>query len=151
MENLDIDWIRTKLPHRYPFLMVDKVTRLEEKEAWGYKNVTHNEPYHVGHFPEYPIMPGVLIVEAMAQLSGLIILGQRTEPEERNMFFMGMDNVRFRRQVRPGERLDLHARLIYHREAEKTEQAKMETEAHVDGELVAKATILVGLFPKPEA
>jgi beta-hydroxyacyl-ACP dehydratase FabZ len=151
MENLGIDWIRSKLPHRYPFLMVDKVTRLEEKEAWGYKNVTHNEPYLLGHFPGYPILPGVLIVEAMAQLSGLIILGPRTEPEKRHMLFMGVNNVRFRRQVRPGERLDLHSRLIHHRDAEKTEQAKMETEAHVDGELVAKATVMVGLFPGPEA
>jgi beta-hydroxyacyl-ACP dehydratase FabZ len=147
---LDIDAIRAKLHHRYPFLMVDRVTRLDEKEIWGYKNVTHNEPYFAGHFPGFPVMPGVLIIEAMAQLSGLIILAPRTEPEERHMVFMGMDKVRFRRVVRPGDRLDMHARLIYHREAEHTEQAKMEAEAHVDGELAATATFVVGLFPKEE-
>lgn len=150
MTALDIDAIRAKLPHRYPFLMVDRVTRLEEKEIWGYKNVTHNEPYFTGHFPEYQVMPGVLIIEAMAQLSGLVILGPRTEPEERHMLFMGMDKVRFRRAVRPGDRLDMHARLIYHRDAEQTEQAKMEAEAHVDGELAAAAIFIVGLFPNPE-
>ncbi|MCK4231967.1 3-hydroxyacyl-ACP dehydratase FabZ [candidate division WOR-3 bacterium] len=151
MTALDIDAIRAKLHHRYPFLMVDRVTRLEGKEIWGYKNVTHNEPYFAGHFPDFPVMPGVLIIEAMAQLSGLIILGPRTEPEERNMVFMGVDKVRFRRAVRPGDKLEMHARLIYHREAERTEQAKIEAQAHVDGELVATATFLIGLFSNTDA
>jgi len=149
MTALDIDAIRTKLPHRYPFLMVDRITRIDEKEIWGYKNVTHNEPFFAGHFPRFPVMPGVLIIEAMAQLSGLIILAKR-ESEERNMLFMGVDKVRFRRPVRPGDRLDMHARLIYHRDAEQTEQAKIEAEAHVDGELAASGTFVVGLFPKEE-
>jgi len=150
MADFNIDWVRSKLHHRYPFLMVDRVTELSETEVRGYKNVTHNEPYFVGHFPDYAVMPGVLVIEAMAQLSGLIILGPRPEPEKRNMFFMGMDNVRFRRAVRPGDRLDMYARLVYHRKAEKTEQAKMEAQSHVDGQLVATATFLVGLFPNPE-
>lgn len=151
MENLSIDWIRSKLHHRYPFLMVDRVTKLDddEREIWGYKNVTHNEPYFPGHFPEFPVMPGVMIIEALAQLSGLIILGPRSEPEERNMFFLGIDKVRFKGAVRPGDRLDIHAKLTYHRNAEKTEQARMEAEATVNGQLVAKATFLVGLFPTP--
>jgi beta-hydroxyacyl-ACP dehydratase FabZ len=121
MTTLDIDAIRAKLHHRYPFLMVDRVTRLDGKEIWGYKNVTHNEPFFAGHFPDFPVMPGVLIIEAMAQLSGLIILGPRTEPEERNMVFMGVDKVRFRRAV------------------------------SVDGELVATATFLIGLFSNTDA
>lgn len=129
--------------------MVDYVTKLTEKEIWGYKNVSYNEPYFMGHFPGYPIMPGVLVVEAMAQLSGLIILGPRIETEERNMIFLGIDNVRFKGAVRPGDRLDMYVKLVYHRNAEKTEQAKMEAEAKVDGNLVAKATFLVGLFPNP--
>lgn len=131
-------------------MMIDRVTKLTEKEAWGYKNVTYNEPYFVGHFPGYPVMPGVLIIEAMVHLSGLIILGPRQETETRNMFFMGVDKVRFRGAVRPGDRLDLYSVLTYHRNAEKTEQAKMEAKAHVDGKLVATANFLVGLFPDPK-
>jgi len=150
MENLNIDWIRSKLHHRYPFLLLDRVTRLDEKEAWGYKNVTCNEPHLAGHFPDFPVMPGVLIVEAMTQLAGIIILAPRTEQEKRNMFFLGLDNVRFKGAVRPGDRLDMHAKVIFHRNAEQTEQAKMEVDAHVDGKLVARASLLVGLFPNPE-
>jgi len=129
--------------------MVDKVTKLTEKEVWGYKNVTYNEPFFAGHFPQYPVMPGVLIIEAMAQLSGFIILGPRDEPETRNMFFMGVDKVRFKEAVRPGDRLDMHVVMTYHRDAGQTEQAKMEAVSHVNGNLVATANLTVGLFPDP--
>jgi beta-hydroxyacyl-ACP dehydratase FabZ len=148
VSTMDIDQIREKLHHRYPFLMVDRVTKLEDKEIWGYKNVTHNEPYFPGHFPEFPVMPGVLIIEAMAQLGGLIILAKKNGPEERNMLFMGTDKIRFRRAVRPGDKLDMHAKITMHRKAEKTEQARIEAEARVDGELAASGEFLVGLFPK---
>lgn len=148
MREMDIDEIRAKLHHRYPFLMVDRVTRLEQDEVWGYKNVTHNEPYFPGHFPEYPVMPGVMIIEAMAQLGGIIILSRKDGQEERNMFFMGVDKIRFRRAVRPGDRLEMHAKLSMYRKAERTEQARIDAEAHVDGELAASGTLLVGLFPK---
>ncbi len=130
--------------------MIDRVTRLEEKEVWGYKNVTVNEPFFQGHFPQYPVMPGVLIIEAMAQLSGIIIVGNREEVEKRNMFFMGVDKVRFRRGVRPGDKLEMHAKMTFHRNSTSTEQAKMEVEAMVEGEVVATATLLVGLFPNNE-
>jgi 3-hydroxyacyl-[acyl-carrier-protein] dehydratase len=130
--------------------MIDRVEELKEKEVRGYKNVTCNEPFFTGHFPEYPVMPGVLIIEALAQLSGLIILGPRDEPEERNMFFMGVDKVRFRGAVRPGDRLDMHVVMTFHRDAGQTEQAKMEGKAYVDGNLVAAASFLVGLFPNPD-
>lgn len=146
-KSMDIDDIRAKLHHRYPFLMVDRVTCLEDGEIWGYKNVTHNEPYFPGHFPEFPVMPGVMIIEALAQLGGLIICAPRDEPEDRNMFFMGVDKVRFRRAVRPGDKLEMHAKLVMHRNAERTEQAKIQAEAHVDGELAASGTFLLGLFP----
>lgn len=148
MSTMNIDEIREKLHHRYPFLMVDRVTRLEDGEIWGYKNVTHNEPYFPGHFPEFPVMPGVLIIEAMAQLGGLIILAKKDKTEERNMLFMGIDKIRFRKAVRPGDKLEMHARIAMHRNAEKTEQARIEAQAHVDGELAASGTFLVGLFPK---
>lgn len=148
MKTMSIDEIREKLHHRYPFLMIDRVTKIEDDEVWGYKNVTHNEPYFPGHFPEYPVMPGVLIIEAMAQLGGIIILARKDEAEERNMFFMGVDKVRFRRAVRPGDKLEMHAKLTLYRKAERTEQARIEAEALVDGELAASGTFLVGLFPK---
>lgn len=148
MTTMNIDEIREKLHHRYPFLLIDRVTKLEDGEAWGYKNVTHNEPFFPGHFPEFPVMPGVLIVEAMAQLGGLIILAKKDGPEDRNMLFMGIDKIRFRRAVRPGDRLDMHAKIVMHRKAEKTEQARLEVQAYVEGELAASGEFLVGLFPK---
>jgi len=109
---LNIDEIKKIIPHRYPFLLVDKVTELEPgKRAVGFKNVTVNEPFFPGHFPEYPVMPGVLIVEALAQVGAVAVLSM-PEYAGRLAFFAGIDGVRFKRQVRPGDTLRLEVELV---------------------------------------
>lgn len=139
---MDIQEIRQFLPHRYPMLLVDRVNEVEPgKIITGYKNVSINEDFFNGHFPEKPIMPGMLILEAMAQIAG--ILGFHTtgkRPADGYIYlFVGADNVRFKRQVVPGDRLDLEAvagqsrRNIY----------KFSCRATVNGELAASADILV--------
>jgi 3-hydroxyacyl-[acyl-carrier-protein] dehydratase len=108
---LDIDAIKRIIPHRYPFLLVDAVEDLEGGgKVVGYKNVSANEPYFEGHFPEYPVMPGVLIVEAMAQV-GAVALLSKPGNEAKLAFFAGIDNVRFKREVRPGDRLRLEVEI----------------------------------------
>ncbi len=136
-----IEEIREYLPHRYPFLLVDRVTELVEGERIvAYKNITINEPFFDGHFPTYPVMPGVLITEAMAQAAG--ILGFKTmgkKPAEGSMYlFVGSDDVRFKRQVVPGDQLKLEARIL----GEKRGIWKFECKATVDGQLAASGTIL---------
>ena len=110
---MDIKAIEKKLPHRYPFLMVDKVSELIQGEfAIGYKNVTYNEPFFLGHFPGLPIMPGVLQVEACAQLACMVILSMPEYSEGYTGLFTGMDDMKFRKMVVPGDRLDLEAKLV---------------------------------------
>ena len=138
---MHIEEIRQYLPHRYPFLLVDRVEELVEGETIvAYKNVTINEPFFNGHFPTYAVMPGVLIIEAMAQAAG--ILGFKTmgkKPAEGSMYlFVGSDNVRFKRQVIPGDRLRLEAKIL----SEKRGIWKFECKAMVDGQLAASGTIL---------
>lgn len=101
----DINKIKELLPHRYPFLMVDKVIEIGEKHIVGVKNITSNEPYFVGHFPNEPVMPGVLQVEAMAQIGGILVLSQIEEPEKYSTYFLKIDNVKFRNKVVPGDTL----------------------------------------------
>lgn len=139
---MDILEIRQLLPHRYPFLLVDRVTQIEPgKLIVGYKNVTSNEELFNGHFPEKPIMPGVLILEAMAQMAG--ILGFTTtgkRPADGYIYlFCGADNVRFKRQVVPGDQLVIEAVAG----ASKRNLYKFSCRASVDGELAASADILV--------
>ena len=93
------------LPHRYPFLLVDRILEIEEKRIVGLKNVTINEPFFQGHFPGHPIMPGVLIVEAMAQVGGCCCMGPIEVPESKVVYFMSLDNVKFRKPVRPGDQI----------------------------------------------
>jgi 3-hydroxyacyl-[acyl-carrier-protein] dehydratase len=138
---MDITEIKKWLPHRYPFLLVDRVLELEEgKYIRAYKNITTNESVFNGHFPQAPIFPGVMIIEAMAQASG--ILGFKTigkTPQDGSVYlFAGADKVRFRRQVVPGDRLELEATVI----SEKRGIWKFECQSTVDGELAASATIL---------
>lgn len=109
---LNIDQIKEIIPHRYPFLLVDRILEMEVgKRAVGIKNVTANEPFFQGHFPEYPVMPGVLIVEALAQVGAVAILAAE-ENRGRLAFFAGLDNVRFRQQVRPGDTLHMEVEIL---------------------------------------
>lgn len=138
---MDVNDIREYLPHRYPFLLVDRVVELIEGESIiAYKNITANEDVFNGHFPQAPIFPGVMIIEALAQASG--ILGFKTmnkKPQDGSIYlFAGADDVRFRRQVIPGDRLQLESRVL----SEKRGIWKFECKASVDGALAASATIL---------
>ena len=109
---MDINKIRELLPHRYPFLMVDKVIEKDENHIVGVKNVSVNEPFFHGHFPQEPVMPGVLQVEAMAQVGGLLVLSNVDEPEKYSTYFMKIDNVKFRQKVVPGDTLVFHLSLM---------------------------------------
>ena len=101
-----IEDIMQVLPHRYPFLLVDRILEIEErKRIVGIKNVTINEPFFQGHFPGHPIMPGVLIIEAMAQVGGMLLMGSVPDPANKVVYFMSLDNVKFRRPVKPGDQL----------------------------------------------
>lgn len=133
--------IRILLPHRYPFLLVDRVTEIEEGvRAKGYKMVSTNEPHFLGHFPDYSIMPGVLIIEAMAQLGGVALLS-KPEFYGKRPLLSGVDGARFRAQVRPGDKLDMEIEIQRMRGSLGRGQAK----AHVDGNLVADATIMFAI------
>jgi UDP-3-O-[3-hydroxymyristoyl] N-acetylglucosamine deacetylase/3-hydroxyacyl-[acyl-carrier-protein] dehydratase len=105
---MDINRIRELLPHRYPMQLVDKVIEMSDSYIVGVKNVTSNEPFFQGHFPEEPVMPGVLQIEAMAQVGGLLVLSSVDEPERYSTYFMKIDNVKFRQKVVPGDTLIFH-------------------------------------------
>ncbi|MGM9951053.1 MAG: 3-hydroxyacyl-ACP dehydratase FabZ [Lysinibacillus sp.] len=138
--------IQAILPHRYPFLFVDRITELEEgKRAVGIKNVTINEDFFNGHFPGYPVMPGVLIVEALAQVGGVALLHAEAN-KGRLAFLTGIDNCRFKRQVVPGDQLRLEVEFIKLR----GQMGKGKGIATVDGELVCEAEILFALGPVQE-
>lgn len=137
-----IDEIREYLPHRYPFLLVDRVEEIIlDDRIVAYKNVSINEPFFDGHFPDYPVMPGVLIIEAMAQAAG--ILGFKSinkKPADGSMYlFAGADKMRFKRQVVPGDQLKLEARID---DKPKRGIWRFQCQASVDGELAATAAIL---------
>ena len=138
---IDIDEIRKLLPHRYPFLLVDRIVELElSKRIVGIKNVTFNEPFFTGHFPEKPIMPGVLILEAMAQTGG--VLAFKSFPGmEGSVFFTGIDDARFRKPVIPGDQLKLVVEVVKHRR----EIWVFDGKAFVDGDVVAEARIMAML------
>jgi UDP-3-O-[3-hydroxymyristoyl] N-acetylglucosamine deacetylase/3-hydroxyacyl-[acyl-carrier-protein] dehydratase len=131
-----IEDIMRVLPHRYPFLLVDRILEIEEgKRVVGIKNVTINEPFFQGHFPGHPIMPGVLIVEAMAQVGGMLLLGGLEDPDTKVVYFMSLDNVRFRKPVKPGDQIVFEVEIIQIR----GKIAKTRGVARVDGEVVAEA------------
>ena len=137
---MNVTEIRRFLAHRYPFLLVDRVTQFESgKSLTAIKNVTINEPFFNGHFPDQPIMPGVLIIEALAQATGL--LGFRTmgeEPQEDMLYILvGVDKVKFKKQVVPGDQLELYAEVLRH----KGKMWIFKTEARVDGEIATTAEI----------
>ncbi|MES9776122.1 3-hydroxyacyl-ACP dehydratase FabZ [Bacillus velezensis] len=138
---LDTQQIKEIIPHRYPFLLVDRITEVEEgKRAAGYKNVTANEDFFNGHFPEYPVMPGVLIVEALAQVGAVAML-IKEENRGRLAFFAGIDNCRFKKQVKPGDKLELEVDITRTRGT----IGRGKGVAKVDGELVCEAELTFAL------
>jgi UDP-3-O-[3-hydroxymyristoyl] N-acetylglucosamine deacetylase / 3-hydroxyacyl-[acyl-carrier-protein] dehydratase len=133
---LEIEDIMKVLPHRYPFLLVDRIVEIEAgKRVVGVKNVTINEPFFQGHFPGHPIMPGVLIIEAMAQVGGMLLLGAVPDPESKVVYFTSLNNVKWRRPVKPGDQLRFELDLLQVRGS----MCKMAGVAKVDGEIVAEA------------
>ncbi|RYG71619.1 3-hydroxyacyl-ACP dehydratase FabZ [Lentibacillus lipolyticus] len=134
---MDIQQIKETIPHRYPFLLVDKVTEMEEgKRVAAVKNVTANEPFFQGHFPDYPVMPGVLIVEALAQTGAIGVLGIE-ENQGKIGFLAGLDKCRFKRQVKPGDQLQLEVEIV----RIKGPVGKGKGVAKVDGEVACEAEI----------
>ncbi|MGF7057738.1 3-hydroxyacyl-ACP dehydratase FabZ [Brassicibacter mesophilus] len=141
LTNIEIQKI---IPHRYPFLLVDKIIELEEgKKAIGIKNVTINEPFFQGHFPGNPLMPGVLIVEAMAQVGAVAVMTLE-ENKDKLAVFTGIDSIRFKKQVRPGDILRMEVELIAMRRG----IGKADAVAYVDGEVACKGTLMFGIIGK---
>jgi 3-hydroxyacyl-[acyl-carrier-protein] dehydratase len=142
---LDINQIEAILPHRYPFLLVDRIVDYEPgKRVVGLKNVTLNEPFFAGHFPGAPVMPGVLIVEAMAQTAGVMMLASLPDRQTKLVFFTGIDGAKFRRPVVPGDQLRLELTVLKLR----PRYIKLRGEAYVDGQLVAEAYISSALVDR---
>lgn len=143
-ENWDSRWIMSVLPHRYPFLLVDRVLELVPKQRIvAIKNVTINEEYFLGHFPGQPVMPGVLIVEAMAQAGGILMLHDIPPAERRLVYFTGIERARFRRPVVPGDQVRLEVEVLRLREA----HVKISGRALVEGKLAAEAVITSAMVP----
>jgi len=142
---MDITRILEVIPHRYPFLLVDRILEVEdERRVVGLKNVTINEPFFQGHFPGHPIMPGVLIVEAMAQCGGFLLLGNVEDPGSKVVYFMSLDRVKFRRPVVPGDQLRFEVTMLQLR----GRNCRMKGVAWVDGNLVAEAEMAARLVDK---
>jgi UDP-3-O-[3-hydroxymyristoyl] N-acetylglucosamine deacetylase/3-hydroxyacyl-[acyl-carrier-protein] dehydratase len=142
---MDIRAILKIMPHRYPFLMIDRIIDVDPgKTVTAIKNVTINEPFFNGHFPDHPIMPGVLVVEAMAQAGGVLLMNTVEDPQEKVVYFMGIDGVRFRRPVTPGDQIRFDVELLLNRRG----ICKMKARATVDGELVTEAELMATVMDK---
>jgi beta-hydroxyacyl-ACP dehydratase FabZ len=141
MAILDIQAIREILPHRYPMLLVDRIVETEPERIVGIKNVTVNEPFFAGHFPDFPVMPGVLIVEAMAQVAGVLVLKDIEDRKNRIVMLISIEEAKFRRPVVPGDQLRIEMKVI----KKKATVAKMAGQATVDGTVVAEATVMCKL------
>ena len=145
--SLDVTEIMAILPHRYPFLLIDRVVGMERRQRIvAIKNVTVNEPYFQGHFPDYPIMPGVLMVEAIAQAGGALLLTEIPDREQKLMVFTGIDAAKFRRPVVPGDQLRIEVTVLHWR----SRAVKMQGAITVEGKLVCEATVTCQLVPRPE-
>ncbi len=141
----DIQEILGLLPHRYPFLLIDRVVEFERgKRLVAIKNVTFNEPFFQGHFPGYPIMPGVLVIEAMAQAGAIIMLNEIPDREKKLAVFTGIERAKFRRPVTPGDQLRIEVDVL----AFRSRLGRMEAKALVDGKLACEATLTCQIVPK---
>jgi beta-hydroxyacyl-ACP dehydratase FabZ len=146
MPILDINEIRAILPHRFPFLLVDRIVEMDAEHIVGIKNVTHNEPFFTGHFPDFPVMPGVLIVEAMAQTAGVLVLKTVPDRDRKLVLLVAIENARFRRPVVPGDTLRMEMKVL----KRKASVAKMAGVATVDGLVVAEVEVMCKLADKEE-
>ena len=145
---IDIQQIMRLLPHRYPFLLIDRVVEVEPRQRIvAIKNVTVNEPHFQGHFPDYPLMPGVLIVEAIAQAGGVLLLDEIPDREDKLMVFTGIDAVKFRRPVTPGDQLRIEVKVLQWR----SRAVKMQGTVTVVGMIACEATVMCQLVPRPGA
>jgi 3-hydroxyacyl-[acyl-carrier-protein] dehydratase len=145
--SLDVEAVMARLPHRYPFLMVDRVLEVVPgKSLVAVKNVTSNEAYFQGHFPGHPVMPGVLILESLAQAGGILACESVTADERISILYLaGIEESRFKQMVRPGDQLKLHVELT----KRKRTLWMFETHAEIDGKLAAQAKIMMAEGPKP--
>ncbi|MDE3137740.1 MAG: 3-hydroxyacyl-ACP dehydratase FabZ [Acidobacteriota bacterium] len=142
---LDINGIQKILPHRYPFLMLDAVVEMERlKRIVGIKNVTINENFFAGHFPGKPVMPGVLIIESMAQAGGVLLLQEVPDRDRKLLYFVAIDDARFRRPVIPGDQLRVEVNVLSWR----SNFCKLEGKASVDGQLAAEATLMCKMMDR---
>jgi beta-hydroxyacyl-ACP dehydratase FabZ len=146
MRELDLTAIRGYLPHRYPMLLVDRIVENEPERIVGIKNVTINEPFFMGHFPDFPVMPGVLIVEAMAQVAGVLVLQQVPDRDRKLVLLASIEQAKFRRPVVPGDQLRIEMIVTKRRES----VAKMAGKATVNGQVVAEAELMCKLADKPD-
>ena len=139
---LDINQIQAILPHRYPFLLIDRVLEIErKKKIVAIKNVTVNEPFFAGHFPSFPIMPGVLIVEAMAQAGGAMLLTEVEDRKDKLIVFTGIEKARFRRPVVPGDQLRIEVVMLSWKQSASRIVVRMEGKAFVNGKVVCDGTV----------
>jgi len=139
--NMDVNEIKKYLPHRYPFLLVDKIVDIDEKKITGIKNVTVNEPFFVGHFPDHPVMPGVLIIEALAQTCGVLAL-KREENRGKLAYFAAIQNAKFRKPVFPGDTIRLEIEVMKYR----TKVVQAHGTAKVGRDVVAEADLLFSII-----
>ncbi len=144
-QTMDINEIMSILPHRYPFLLIDRVVEIERKQRIvAIKNVSFNEPHFQGHFPNYPIMPGVLMVEAIAQAGGALLLTEIPDRDNKLMVFTGIDSAKFRKPVVPGDQLRIEVKVLNWRST----AVRMQGTATVDGKVACEAVVMCALVPR---
>ena len=142
----DINRIRELIPHRYPMLLVDRVLEVGKESAVGIKNVSANENFFQGHFPQYPVMPGVLIAESLAQMGAILVMNSLEKPEEKLILFASIENCKFRRQVVPGDQLKLEVERI----AQRRTAYKMKAVASVQGKKCCEAVMSCHVVDRPQ-